>query len=161
MHLLIGLILYLLIVLSLVVRTRRPIVRTTAVRIKFLGDQTMSAPASGTVNDGQSIFALLVPVQSTGATSNGKISNVTVTLADTSVATAVVKTSVSGVTYIEFDTLKVTPDEGVLVTVTSTVTDFDGSVKTLTSTGQLIIIAGANDSLTAAVNILFSTTEPS
>lgn len=118
----------------------------------------MSAPTStGTTNNGNPLFATVQPVQTSGANSNGKVSNLAVTLSDTTVVTAVVKTSVSGVSYVEFDTLKVGT---ITATVTCTVTDPDGTVNNFTAVASVVVIPGVNDTVTASIEVLFSSTVP-
>lgn len=118
----------------------------------------MSAPsASVNVNNGSPLFATIQPVQASGANSNGIVSNLAATLSDTSVAAATVKTSASGVSYIDFTTIKVGT---VTVTVTATVTDTDGTVSNLTVVASVVVIPGANDTLTTSINILFSSVVP-
>lgn len=119
----------------------------------------MSAPTTttATTNDGSPLYAQIVPQQASGATSSGVVSAVSATLSDTSVGTATVKTSTSGATYIEFDTLKV----GVTtLTVTCTVTDTDGAAATFTATATLTVTPGPNDTVTASIELTFSSTVP-
>lgn len=118
----------------------------------------MGAPnASVNTNNGNPLFATVQGVQASGANSDGVVSNLTATLSDTSIATATVKTSATGVSYIEFTTTKV----GVVTaTVTATVTDTDGVAKSFTAIAQITVIPGVNDTVTASINILFSSTVP-
>lgn len=149
---------FVLIVLFRAKRTKPQ--RTERIGIVFHKEKytNMSAPTStGTVNNGASLFATVQPVQVNGSNSNGKVSNLAVTSSDVSIATATVKTSASGVAYIEFDSLKVGT---ATITVTATVTDTDGAVGTFTAVASLVVIPGVNDTVTAALSVLFSSTVP-
>lgn len=118
----------------------------------------MSAPTStGTTNNGNPLFGLIQPIQASGANSNGVVSNLVVTLSDTSFGTVTVKTSVGGVQYFEFDPTAV---GSTTATATCTITDPDKTVNTFTAVATINIIAGAGDVLTAAIEILFSSTQP-
>jgi hypothetical protein len=121
--------------------------------------QKMAAPtATGTTNNGNPLFATIQPVQADGANSNGVVSNLAVTLSDTTIVTATVKTSASGVQYVEFDTLAVGT---VTATFTCTVTDPGvATPSTFTQTATITVTAGTPTVLTAAINILFSSTVP-
>lgn len=118
----------------------------------------MSAPiATGTTNNGKALFATLQAIQASGANSNGVVSNLAVSLSDVSITTVAVKTSTTGIQYAEFDPLKVGTS---IATVTLTVTDPDGTEQNFTVTANVVVIPGANDTLTASVEVLFSSTVP-
>lgn len=118
----------------------------------------MSAPIStGTTNNGKALFGIIQPLQTSGANSNGVVSNLAVTLSDVSITTVTVKTSASGIQYAEFDPLKVGT---AVATVTLTVTDPDGAKQDFTVTANIVVIPGVNDTLTASVEVLFSSTVP-
>jgi hypothetical protein len=122
--------------------------------------QKMAAPTvTGTTNNGNPLFATIQPVQASGADSNGVVSNLAVTLSDTTIVTATIKTSASGVQYVEFDTLAVGT---ITATFTCTVTDpgVTAAPLTFTQTATITVTAGASPVLTAAINILFSSTVP-
>jgi hypothetical protein len=140
-------------------RARKP-QRTESIGIVFHKEinTNMGAPnATVNTNNGNPLFATVQGVQASGANSDGVVSNLTATLSDTSVATAAVKTSATGVSYIEFTTLKVGT---VTATVTATVTDTDGAANTFTAIASITVIPGVNDTVTASINILFSSTVP-
>lgn len=119
----------------------------------------MSAPiATGTTNDGSPIFATIQPLQTNGSNSKGVVSNLAVTLSDTTVVTATVKASATSIPYVEFDTLGKIGTT--VATFTSTVTDPSGVVSTFTITANVTVIAGPGDVLTTSVEVLFSSVVP-
>lgn len=139
-------------------RQRHRHARTTGIQTAFIGESNMGAPSStGTTNNGSPLFGLIQPLQANNTSSNGVVSNLSVTLSTTAFGTATVKTSVSGVQYFEFDPTAV---GSTVATVTATVTDPDGTVGNFTATATINIIAGTGDILTAEIEVLFSSTVP-
>lgn len=120
----------------------------------------MAAPTSpiGTTTNGTPLFAILQPLQSTGANSNGVVSAASFTLADTSVVGVTSQgASASGVVFAQLTPLKI---GSTILTATCTVTDPDGTVNTFTATANVVVTAAAGDVLTASITILFSATQP-
>lgn len=126
--------------------------RTASIKIRF-GDKHMGAPSSTSVQVGTPEFALIQALQANGSDSNGVVSNITWTIADTTVAT--VLPNAAG-----FAEVNGVAAGATTLTVTATVTDPNGTVNTFTAVASVTVTVAVDQTLTTAIETLFTSTNP-